>query len=42
MKTNIRLESSQFCFVYSKYKFEKINGKKYIMPEKNATKKQLV
>ena len=41
MKTNIRLESSQFCFVYSKYKFEKINGKKYIMAEENATKKTI-
>lgn len=41
MKTNIRLESSQFCYVYSKYKIEKINGKKYIMPEEKATKKSI-
>lgn len=41
MKTNIRLESSQFCYVYSKYKIEKINGKKYIMPEENTTKKNI-
>lgn len=42
MNTNTRLEASQFCYVYSKYKFEEINGKKYIMSEENATKKQLV
>lgn len=41
MKTNIRLESSQFCYVYSKYEIEEINGKKYIMPEENATKKTI-
>lgn len=41
MKTNIRLESSQFCYVYSKYKIEEINGKKYIIPEKDATKKTI-
>lgn len=41
MKTNIKLESSQFCYVYSKYKIEEINGKKYIMPEENATKKTI-
>ena len=41
MKTNIRLETSQFCYVYSKYKIEEINGKKYIMPEENATKKTI-
>ena len=41
MKTNLRLESSPFCYVYSKYKIEEINGKKYIMPEENATKKTI-
>ena len=41
MKTNIRLETSVFCYVYSKYKIEEINGKKYIMPEENATKKNI-
>lgn len=41
MKTNIRLETSEFCYVYSKYKIEEINGKKYIMPEGNATKKTI-
>lgn len=41
MKTNIRLETSQFCYVYSKYKIEEMNGKKYIMPEENATKKTI-
>ena len=41
MKTNIRLETSAFCYVYSKYKIEEINGKKYIMPEGNATKKTI-
>ncbi len=41
MKTNIRLESSQFCYVYSKYKIEEINDRKYIMPEENASKKTI-
>ena len=41
MKTNLRLESSPFCYVYSKYKIEEMNGKKYIMPEENATKKTI-
>lgn len=41
MKTNIRLASSKFCYVYSKYKIEEINGKKYIMPEENASKKTI-
>ena len=41
MKTNIRLESSQFCYVYSKYKIEEINGTKYIMPEEKASKKTI-
>ncbi len=36
MKINLRLESSQFRYVYSKYK---IDGKKYIMPDENVTKK---
>ena len=41
MKTNIRLESSQFCYVYSKYKIEEIKGRKYIMPEEKASKKTI-
>ena len=41
MKTNIRLETSAFCYAYSKYKIEEINGKKYIMPQENATKKTI-
>lgn len=41
MKINLKLESSQFCYVYSKYKVEVINGKKYIMPAKNATKRTI-
>lgn len=41
MKTNLRLESSQFCYVYCKYKIEEINGKRYVMPEENATKKTI-
>ena len=41
MKINIRLESSQFCYVYSKYKIEEINGRKYIMPEEKASKKTI-
>ena len=41
MKTNIRLETSAFCYVYSKYKIEEINGKKYIMPEEIATQKTI-
>ena len=41
MKINIILETSVFCYAYSKYKIEEINGKKYIMPEENATKKTI-
>lgn len=41
MRTNLRLETSQFCYVYSKYKIEEIKGKKYVMPEENATKKTI-
>lgn len=41
MKTNIRLETSPFCYVYSKYKIEEINGTKYIMPEEKASKKTI-
>lgn len=41
MKTNIRLETSPFCYVYSKYKIEEINGKKYVMSEESATKKTI-
>lgn len=41
MRTNLRLESSPFCYVYSKYKIEEINGKRYVMPEERATKKAI-
>ena len=41
MRTNLRLESSPFCYVYSKYKIEEINGKRYVMPEEKATKKSI-
>jgi len=41
MKTNIRLETSSFCYVYSKYKIEEINGTKYIMPEEKVSKKTI-
>ena len=41
MRTNLRLESSPFCYVYSKYKIEEINGKRYVMPEEKATKKAI-
>lgn len=41
MKTNLRLESSPFCYIYSKYKIEEINGKKYVMPEEKVTKKAI-
>lgn len=39
MNVNIKLESSSFCYVYSKYRMETFNKKTYILPEKNATKK---
>lgn len=41
MKVNFRIESSSFCYVFNKYKIEEINGKKYILPEKNATKRTI-
>ena len=41
MNVNIRLESSSFCYVYSKYRIETFNKKVYILPEKNATKKTI-
>ena len=39
MKVNFRIESSSFCYVFSKYKIEEIKGKKYIIPEENASKR---
>lgn len=39
MKANIKLESSQFHYVYSDYKIEEIKGKRYVMPIENATKR---
>lgn len=41
MNVNLKLETEPFCYVYSKYRIEEINGKKYIMPEENATKKTI-
>jgi len=41
MKVNFRIESSSFCYVFNKYKIEEIKGKKYILPEKNATKRTI-
>ena len=41
MKTNLKLESSPFCYVYSKYKIEEINGKRYVMPEEKAARKAI-
>ena len=41
MRTNLRLESSPFCYVYSKYKIEEIDGKRYVMPEEKQLKKLL-
>lgn len=41
MKINLRLETSRFFYVYSKYKIEEIKGKKYVIPEENATKKTI-
>ena len=42
MKTNFYMESQQFCYVYEKYKTEEINGKKYVLPEKNARRTALL
>lgn len=39
MKANIKLESSQFHYVYSEYKIEEVKGKRYIMPAENADKR---
>ena len=39
MNINLKLETGQYCYVYSQYKIEKINDRKYIIPEIGATKK---
>ena len=39
MNVNLKLETSGFCYVYSKYKIANFNNKEYILPEENATKK---
>ena len=39
MKVNFRIESSSFCYAFSKYKIEEFKGKRYILPEENATKR---
>lgn len=41
MKVNFRIESSSFCYVFSKYKIVEIKGKRYILPEENATKRTI-
>ena len=41
MNVNIRLETSRFCYVYSKYKIIEIGNKEYILPDENATKKTI-
>lgn len=41
MKVNFRIESSSFCYVFSSYKIIEIKGKKYILPEENATKRTI-
>lgn len=41
MNVNLKLETSEFCYVYSKYKITKFNNKEYILPEENATKKRI-
>ena len=41
MKVNFRIESSSFCYAFSKYKIEKFKGKRYILPEENATKRTI-
>ncbi len=39
MNVNLKLETANFCYVYNKYKVETIKKQKYILPDKNATKK---
>ena len=41
MKVNFRIESYSFCYVFSKYKIVEIKGKRYILPEENATKRTI-
>lgn len=41
MNVNLKLETSEFCYVYSKYKITKFNNKEYILPEEKATKKRI-
>lgn len=41
MKVNLRLETSEFCYVYNKYKITDFNNKEYILPDENATKKKV-
>ena len=41
MNVNIRLETSGFCYVYSKYRIIEIGNKEYILPEENTTKKRV-
>lgn len=41
MNVNIKLETSGFCYVYSKYRIVKFNNKEYILPDENASKKTI-
>lgn len=41
MNVNLRLETSEFCYVYNKYRIVEFNNKNYILPEENATKKKI-
>lgn len=39
MNVNLNLETSNFCYVYSKYRIVEFNNKEYILPEEKATKR---
>ena len=41
MNIILKLETSEPCYVYSKYNITKFNNKEYILPEGNATKKKI-
>ena len=38
MNTNLKLRTNEFCYVYSSYRIEIINGRKYIMPDEESRK----
>lgn len=39
MKANFYVESQQFCYAFDNYKIEEINGKRYVIPERNANRR---